>query len=224
MDPATFEKAKAELPILRRFIDFVNRQVGVYCDALASFRGNKVRIERQIPRAHRPAGRRIEEGRPVIVWASVEDPASPDVIHQRIIRAEDFVAANSEAGFNEQQVCWAIIIFTFAYWDEELRPQIARVRGITPNEVMIDELGDLRILRKSIVHDGGHLSRADHAKLKVMSNLCKPDAPIRFTHDEMHKLFVHIKQGIGRLILEYTGGAPGVPQASEIVGIAIENP
>src|SRR5271156_1881480 len=89
---------------------------------------------------------------------------------------------------------------------EELRPQIARVRGVTPNEVMIDELGDLRILRKSIVHDGGHLSLAEHAKLKVMSNLCKPDAPVRFTHDEMHKLFVHIKQGIGRLILEYTGG------------------
>ena len=82
MDAAAFEKAKAELPILRRFIDFVNREVGVNCDALASFNGNKVRIERQIPRAQRPTGRRIEEGRPVIVWASVEDPASPDVIHQ----------------------------------------------------------------------------------------------------------------------------------------------
>jgi hypothetical protein len=43
-----FEKAKAELPILRDFVDFMNRQVGVYSDCLASFSGNKVRIERQI--------------------------------------------------------------------------------------------------------------------------------------------------------------------------------
>lgn len=220
MGPATFEKAKAELPILRRFIDFVNRQIGVYCDALASFNGNEVRIERQIPRVQRPAGRRIEEGRPVIVSASVDDPASPDVIHHRTVRADEFVAANAEAGFNEQQVCWAIIVFTFACWDQEIRPQIARVRGVTPNEVMIDELGDLRTLRKSIVHEGGHLSGIEHAKLNVMSNLCKPDAPIRFTHNEMHKLFVHVKQGIGRLILEYIARCSG---PSEIVGIGIEN-
>lgn len=56
MDPATFEKAKAELRILRRFIDFVNRQVGVYCDALASFNGNKVRPHQA---GHRPTYSRL---------------------------------------------------------------------------------------------------------------------------------------------------------------------
>jgi hypothetical protein len=176
MDLTIFEKATAELPILRNFMDFVNHQVGVYCDSLSSLNGNKVRIERQIPRVQRPAGRRIEQGHPVIVWVSVEDPTSPDVIHHRTIRADEYVAANSEAGFNEQQVCWSIIVFVFAYWDEEIRPQIARVRGVKPNDVMIDELGDLRILRKSIVHDGGNLSAAEHAKLNVMSGLCRPRA------------------------------------------------
>jgi hypothetical protein len=50
IDPPTFAKATAELPILRNFMDLINRQVGVYCDALSSFNGNKVRVERQIPR------------------------------------------------------------------------------------------------------------------------------------------------------------------------------
>jgi hypothetical protein len=40
-------KASAELKILRAFVDFINRQVGVYCDCLAGFQDNKVRIERQ---------------------------------------------------------------------------------------------------------------------------------------------------------------------------------
>ena len=33
---------------------------------------------------------------------------------------------NSEAEFNEQQVCWAIIALFYAYWKEEIHPQIAR--------------------------------------------------------------------------------------------------
>lgn len=101
MDKAEFEKVRAELPILRRFIDFVNSQVGVYCDCLSSFRGNKVRIERQKARVQRPTGKRIENGQQVVMWSSVEDPRLPDVIHHRIIRADDFIAANAEAGFNE---------------------------------------------------------------------------------------------------------------------------
>ena len=147
------QKAEAELTVLRSFIDFVNRQVGVYCDCLAGFHGNKVRVERQMPRLQRPTNRRIEDGQPVIMYVSVEDPGRPDVLHHRIIRADEFINVNFEAGFNEQQVCWAIIVFVFAYWDEEVRSQIARIRGIQPNAVQLDAMGDLRILRKAIIHN-----------------------------------------------------------------------
>src|SRR6266852_2969435 len=117
-------KASAELEVLRGFIDFLNHQVGVYCDCLAGFDGNKVRVEGQIARVTRPMSRRIENGQSVIVWASLEDPSRPDVIHHRIMRADEFITVKSEAEFNEQQVCWSIIVFVFAYWDEEIRPQI----------------------------------------------------------------------------------------------------
>lgn len=149
---------------------------------MSSFRGNKVRIERQKARVNRPSGMRIEDGKPVIMRTSVEDPSSPDVIHQRIIKADDFIAANAEAGFNHQQICWAITVFTFAYWDEEIRPQVARVRGVKSDEVKLDELGDLRVLRKNIVHNGGVLPSPEYAKLKVMQPLVQPDRPITLTH------------------------------------------
>ncbi len=217
------DKAIAELDILRAFIDFVNSQVGVYCDCLAGFQGNKARIERQTARVQRPVSRRIEDGQPVIVWASVEDPARPDVLHHRIIRADEFVAVNSEAGFNEQQLCWSIIVFLFAYWDEEIRPQIAQVRGVKTNDVKIDALGDLRILRKNIIHNGGILPDTEFAKLKVMKDICTPNARMTYTHDQMHKIFVFVKQAIGELILEYTGHLPGAPDPAQIVGIAISN-
>lgn len=224
MDHAEFDKAKAELPILRSFIDFVNQQVGVYSDCLSGFRGNKVRIERQKARINRPTGSRVENGQRVIVWTSVEDPNSPDVIHQRITRADDFIKANTEAGFNEQQTCRAIIVFMFAYWDEEIRPKIAAVRGVKSDDVKLDELGDLRILRKNIVHNRGLLPTSEYAKLKVMKDIVKPDTQIVFTHNQMHRVFLHIKQAIGTLILKSTGDLPGAPKASELVGIAIQNP
>ena len=217
------EKAAAELRILRTFVDFVNSQIGVYCDCLAGFQGNKVRIERQVARVQRPVSRRIKDGQPVIVWASVEDPTSPDVLHHRIIRADEFVAANSEAGFNEQQLCWSIIVFLYAYWEEEIRPQIAEVRGVKSRDIKIHALGDLRILRKNIIHNGGVLPNNEYAKLKVMNDICLPNAKMTFTHDQMHKVFVHVKRAIGELILEYSGHLPGAPNPAQIVGIAISN-
>ncbi|MBR0756146.1 hypothetical protein JQ604_28560 [Bradyrhizobium jicamae] len=215
--------ASKELDVLRGFIDFINRQVGVYCDCLSGFSGNKARIERQIPRVRRPTSRRIEDGQPVIVWSSVEDPKSPDILHHRITRSEDFIAANAEAGFNEQQICWSIIVFLFTRWDEDIRPQIAAIRGVTANDVKVDALGDLRILRNSIVHNQGIISLTDHKKLKRMAILFAPNAPISPDHDEMHKIFVFIKQAVAELILDHTGHLPGAPKASDLVDVAIQN-
>lgn len=217
------DKAITELGILQGFIDFINSQVGVYCDCLAGFQGNKARIERQTARVQRPVSRRKENDQTVIVWASVEDPASPDVLHHRIIRADEFITVNSEAGFNEQQLCWSIIVFLYAYWDEEIRPQIAKVRGVKPNDVKINAFGDLRILRKNIIHNGGVLPNNAYAKLKVMNDICTPNAKMTFTHDQMHKIFVYVKQAITELILEYTGHLPGAPDPAQIVGVAISN-
>jgi hypothetical protein len=221
--PIDMDKARAELPILRDFIDFVNNQVGVYMDCLAGFQGNTVRIHRQVARVQRPTGRQIKEGRPVMMYASVEDPSSPDVIHHRIIRADEFLAVNAEAGFNERQVCWSIIVFLFAYWNEEVRPQIAAVRGVDPEDIKVNALGDLRIIRHSIIHDKGILPAKAHTKLKKLSALFRPDEKITLSHDQMHKLFVAVKQAIAEIILSYTSHLPGAPDASDIVSIAIQN-
>ena len=143
--------------------------------------------------------------------ASVEDPDSPGVIHHRTIRADQFLAVNAEAGFNEQQVCWSIIVFLFAYWDEEVRPHIATVRGVKPDEVKVDALGDLRLIRNGIIHNKGVVSSSDHAKLKKIASLLKPDEKITLTHDQMHKLFIAVKQAIAEIILSYVGHLPGAP-------------
>lgn len=129
-------------------------------------------------------------------------------IYQRIVKSDEFVEMNSEMDFNEQQICWSIIVFIFAYWDEEIRPKVATIRGIPPNYLKLDEYVDLRILRKNIIHNGGILPNAEYQRLKIIKNFVKSDSAIYFSHDQMHKLFIHLKQGIFKLILEHIPGAP----------------
>lgn len=217
------EKALAEIPILQDFIDFVNRQVGVYMDCLSGFQGNTVRIHLQTARVQRPTGSRIKDGQPVIMYTSIEDPRSSDVIHHRIMRTNEFIRDNSEANFNEQQVCWSIIVFLFAYWDEEVRPQIAKARGVKTNDVLVGSLGDLRLVRNSIIHEKGVLSSRDHARLQKMAAIFTPGNKISLTHDQMHKLFIAVKQGIAEVLLTYTEHLPGAPDPSKIADIAIQS-
>jgi hypothetical protein len=70
--------------VVRDYVDFVNKQVGVYMSALAGFAGHHARVSRQVHRANRPVatGRPDAEGMPTIVWASYEDPTRPDIIHK----------------------------------------------------------------------------------------------------------------------------------------------
>lgn len=213
----------AELTIIRDFTVFLDRQLGVYCDCLAGFERNKTRVELEIPRALRPVGRDIKEGRSVLVWTSLEDPHSPDVIHQRIVRSDEFVAVNSEAGFNEQQICWAIVTFVFSYWNEEIRPQVARARGLQPDNLEVGVFGDLRLLRHNILHNGGMLPGAQHRRLAVLGSLCRPDAAIAFTHSQMKKVFELIHQGVTQLVLYHTGHLAGAPSAEDIVKVAVQN-
>jgi hypothetical protein len=152
----------------------------------------------------------------------VEDPSRPDFIMHRLIRSDEFANSNSERGFNERQICWAIVAFTFARWDEEVRPKLAKVRGVEPNEIQVDAFGDLRLLRKGIIHNRGIIVKSDHEKMKLMGHLCAPNEVFSPTHDEMHKIFVCLKSAIATQVLLHTGLPPGVSSASDIVGIAIQ--
>ena len=217
------DKATAELTILRGFIDFINKQSSVYIDCINGFEGNTVRIKRQVARVTFPIRKEIRDGQEVIIHNSLEDPTKPDVIHSNTRKSSVYLSDNTEAGFNEQQICWAIIVFIFAYWDEEVRPAIAKVRGVEPNDIKIDALGDLRILRKAVVHNKGIVTPKEYAKLNIMTDLIKPGEKLVLSHDQMHKIFVLLKRAICEIILHYTGELPGAPSADEIVNIAIQN-
>ena len=215
--------AESFVDVVREYIDFVNRQVGVYMDALAGFAGHRTRVERQVHRISRPTGTRIDEnGQRVVVWASYEDPTQPDVIHNRIIRASDYIAANSENGSNAQQHSQAVVVFLFTYWEEEVRPRLAASIGVHVNEIRSDIMGDLRIARHAILHSKGIVRADKHKNLKKLGQMFVVDEPIHISYDDMHRIFVLIKQDCARMLFQWLGVKNAPIQPEEIVGVAIE--
>lgn len=209
--------------IVREYIDFVNRQVGVYMDALAGFAGHHTRVERQVHRINRPVKSHIDNtGRRVVVWASYEDPSKPDIVHNRIIRASDYIAANSKDGSNAQQHSQAILVFLFTYWEDEIRPRLAASKNVELQEIRSDIMGDLRVLRNVILHAKGIIRSDKHRELKKLSDMFIVDNPIHITYENMHKIFVLIKQDCARMLLEWKGVKNAPIQPDDIVDIAIQ--
>ena len=190
--------------IIREYIDFVNMQVGVYMDAMGGFEGHRVRVERQIHRANRPKKiSRGKSGEDVVVWASYEDPSKPDIIHNRIIRATEYIKVNSEFGVNYQQHSQAILVFIFTYWEDEIRPRLASSISVDISKINSDIMGDLRVLRNVILHSKGVLRKEKRRSLKELKNMFEADQPVMISYDVMHHIFVLIKQDCARMMFKW---------------------
>jgi len=192
-------------------------------DALAGFAGHHTRIERQVHRISRPMDSRTEDsGQRVIVYASYEDPSQPDVIHNRIIRATDYIAANTKGGSNEQQHSQAVLVFLFTFWEEEIRPRLAASKGVELREIRSDIMGDLRILRNVILHSKGIIRSEKHEDLKKLSDMFVVDKPVHVSYEGMHRVFVLIKQDCARMLFEWLGVTDAPIQPEEMIDLAIQ--
>ena len=208
--------------VIREYIDCVNGQVGTYMDALAGFAGHYSRVQRQVHRISHPVGRRKENEESVIVHASYEDPTKPDVIHNRIVRADAYLEANSPGGSNEQRHARAIVVFLFTYWEDEIRPRLAKAKNTAVDEIRSDIMGDMRILRCAILHARGIVHPDEHRRLKVLSPMFPANTPINISYEDMHRLFVLIKQDCGRLMFEWLGVRDARVSPDQLVDVAIQ--
>ena len=192
-------------------------------DALAGFEGHHTRVERQVFRGNRPQSTRIDDGgRPEVVWASYEDPTKPDIIYNRILRAADYLEANSKGGSNERQHCQAILGFLFTFWEEEIRPRLATLRNAGIREIKSDIMGDLRILRNVFLHSKGILRPDKFKQLKKVSDMFCQNEVVSVSYENMHKIFVLIKQDCARMLFEWLGIPDPKVKPEEIKDFAIQ--
>lgn len=192
--------------VARAFIDFVNVQVGAYMDACSGFAKNKSVVERQVHRDVRPDGtRRSTKGAPHVMMTAVEDPTQPDLLMHRIVLVSKYIAANAVGGSNEQHHARAAIAFLYAYWDEEVRPELASALGVATNEIVSNIFGDLRLIRHAVLHNKGILTDAAYQKLKLIDDQFTPDKLVSLPNATMHRIFALIKQDMAQRVIIDSG-------------------
>ena len=198
--------------IIREYIDFVNRQVGVYMDALAGFEGHHVSITRQVHRENRPTNAGFnEKGEKIVVWTAFEDPSKPDIVISNVRRAKDHIAANAKDGSNTQQHSQSVLVFIYSYWEHDIRPRLERAKN---DEVLSDLMGDLRFVRHSILHHKGIMRLEKNQEFKILGDMFPVNQPIQIPYENMHRVFVLIKQDCARML--------GVPNPETIKDLAIQ--
>lgn len=196
--------------VVKEFIDFVNLQVGVYMNSIAGFAGAKIQMERQVARVLRAQSRKTDaRGETVIAHQSFEDPQRPDVIHSRIVTAENFIQENSPGAINQRQLSYSVIVFIFTYWEDEIRPRLAEASNAEVKNIKCEIMGDLRCIRNSILHTKGVFTPEWHRKLVMLKNCFAVDEQIEISYELMHQIFVKIKQGCAKLIFAWLGEDPG---------------
>ncbi|GAA4772641.1 hypothetical protein GCM10023219_19790 [Stakelama sediminis] len=192
--------------IARAFIDFVNVQVGAYMDACSGFAKNKSIVERQVHRDVRPDGtKRGLKDAPRVMMTAVKDPTQPDVLMHRIVLVSEYIAANTVAGSNEQHHARAAITFLYAYWDEEVRPDLARALGVPTKEITSDIFGDLRLIRHAVLHNKGVLTDTAYQKLKLIREHFSPNDVVSLPNATMHRTFALIKQDMAQRVINDSG-------------------
>ena len=147
---------------------------------------------------------------------------SPTLFTTELFEPEDCLEANREGGSNEQRHARAILIFLFTYWEDEIRPRLALAKASSVNEIRSDIMGDMRILRHAILHARSVLKPEEHGRLKVVGSMFPAGEVIFVPYDDMHKLFVLIKQDCARLMFDWLGVEDAPISPEEIVSLSIQ--
>ena len=83
-------------------------------------------------------------------------------------------------------------------------------------------MGDLKQLRHAIIHARGILKAENHRKLKQLAGMFHPDQPVTIAYDDMHTIFVKIKQDCARQMFEWLNIPNATAMASDMKDVAIQ--
>ena len=52
----------------------------------------------------------------------------------------------------------AFLVFIYQLWEDKTRPEISKIYGVSPNQVVCTLMGDVRHVRNDIIHHQGKAS------------------------------------------------------------------
>jgi hypothetical protein len=83
------------------------------------------------------------------------DPNSPESIWLHTCSQGEYKQRNSDGGLNFLFIGNMTIVSVYQFWEDFYRAAISELLGIKKNEITEPVMGDIRLLRRSIIHHAG---------------------------------------------------------------------
>jgi len=184
------------LELFAEFYSVVDSIYGVYLD---STRGFHLVKEQQIT-AQKQALQMLKLTQPELV--NIEyldkrpttygrgDPNKPQHVKLHTCTQAELKGRNEEGGANQKFIANMCLVSIYQYWDDHYRKEIAVVLGKDKNDLQSDIMGDIRLLRRSIIHHEA-VCKKDVEKCKLLNWFKKGDE-IFIDKEKFEQVISHI--------------------------------
>ena len=107
-----------------------------------------------------------------MAYQTNEDPNNIQLEPIAEMKQGDMIDALQRGGEFENLNTNALIVFIYHLWDENYRAKIAHALGLDQaNRLESDLFGDVRLIRRAIIHNNSELTQSAHNNLKVLGSL-----------------------------------------------------
>jgi hypothetical protein len=200
-----FQTPIPKVAIIAEYFRLVNAIFWAYLAINASLHQAVQMLECEQEKSLRTNKTTIEELDKGLLFMSKFDPSKPspypdpkDCLHY--CSQGGFKKKNAPGGENPIMAANMCIVMMYTYWEDHYREKIAHAAGLrSKNEIKIDIMDDLRILRNSIIHHNGYV-KIDK-KCKILTWF-KPSDKINVDLGQFAEIKLQIEKGLSELSQE----------------------
>jgi hypothetical protein len=115
---------------------------------------------------------------------------------------------NAKGGKNHVRAAQLLIVLIYSFWEHEYRPRLATALGLADaNALKIPLFGDIKMLRRDVIHHRGEVTNETATKLSVLAGFSE-GKEIVLTDTDVEALIRKIKAAINELALQANHPTP----------------
>lgn len=134
------------------------------------------------------------------------DPNTPEAKFLIYSTQQDVLDRNAEGGANHAFLANLCLVSVYQYWEDHYRKRVAKALGVEKNAVRLPTMGEIRHIRRSIIHNG---ARAVPAVEACAHFNFRAGDPIEVGREEMRELLLALRRDLRDLVTHALPAAGG---------------
>ena len=187
------------IDILADFLDTVDRVYGLYLDSVAAYKWARERFvstQQDMMKYFLDRGDTMQlsdlDEKLLHIGKGDLNSKAAKFLHK--CTQGEYKSRNAEGGFNHLMIANQCLVLIYQYWEDRYRKDLAADLSVDVADISVDTMGDIRLLRHSIVHHRG-IALPDVAKCRIVTKFKEGDV-IDLSEEEFETMILEVKKGI----------------------------